>query len=101
MKSIDQLTDAEHARRIAIEQQLGDKTKAPPRFKDEEDWTPADHDRHLQTGEKPESPEYRAYLREVHERAGLEAPEKTYDEKVLDGDEITVEDEVNRTRRQK
>jgi hypothetical protein len=47
----------------------------PDRFKPREDWTPDEILKHKRSGTAPESDEYRTYVRDVHELAGLEPPD--------------------------
>lgn len=51
------------------------ESKPPERFKDREDWTPAEIHAHKLTGKAPQTDEYRDYVRQVHEDAGLDPPE--------------------------
>jgi hypothetical protein len=73
------------------------KSKAPRRHKTDDELTPADMDRiKYGDGKRPETSEYREYVRAVHERAGLEPPEAELDEIPLE--DMTPEEHARRRR---
>jgi hypothetical protein len=71
-------------------------SEAPERYKPREQWSVEEIVQHRRTGKAPESDEYRAYVREVHEEAGLEPPEGAAEPKPLD--ELTADEHFERIR---
>lgn len=67
----------------------------PPRWKALEDLTADEHARQM-AGEQIESPEYRAYVRQVHENAGLALPADAIEPKSLV--DMTPEEHFQRLR---
>ncbi|MEX1140988.1 MAG: hypothetical protein WD399_08060 [Thermoleophilaceae bacterium] len=78
---------------------MGDPVTRPPkpRFKPQEEWTTAEVAEHQRTGRQPETTEYRAYVREVHEDAGLDVPGEYKADKSLE--EMSAEDHYRRISR--
>jgi hypothetical protein len=70
--------------------------RPPIRYKDREDWSPAEIHRHRHEGAKPETDEYRRYVREVHEAAGLDIPESAAESVALE--DMTPEQHATRKR---
>lgn len=66
-------------------------SEPPARFKPQVDWTVEDIVQHRETGEKPETDEYRRYRAEVLERAGL-----TDDTTAPALEDMSVEDHARR-----
>lgn len=69
----------------------------PEQYKDREDWTVEETVENQRTGKQPETDEYRAYVRQVHEDAGLDPPESAAEPKPLE--DHTPEDHFQRIRR--
>jgi hypothetical protein len=74
-------------------------SKTPPeRHKSRESWTVEETVEHQRTGTVPETDQYRDYVRQVHEDAGLEPPEGTAEPKEI-GEMSTDEIYEQRVRR--
>jgi hypothetical protein len=72
-------------------------TETPQRYKADEQMTTGDWVAFRRTGERPETDEYRAYVRRVHEDAGLDPPDQAEAPKPLE--EQTAEDHFQRIRK--
>lgn len=59
-------------------------TEPPRRHKTLEEMTPTEHADRQRTGEIPETAEYRAHVRRVHEAAGLEPPDQILADKPVE-----------------
>lgn len=92
-KPLDQLTDDEHAQRLAVEQHLKG-LQAPAREKPLEQWSVEDHLEHQRTGRQPDSHEYRQYRTDVLAAAGL--ADELDDHPPDDLEQWSVEDHLKR-----
>lgn len=84
MSSLSDALEEARSRKAAAREVLRDR--APERFKSGNEMSVDEHLKYIRTNERPERSEYRQYVRDVHELAGLDVPEEH-------DDDVEVEDQ--------